>query len=328
MNPKIFIGPMSKNIVDSVIEFSNEMNVNIGLIASRRQIEYNGGYVNNWTTKDFSNYVRSKTKNILLVRENCGPNQGLYDDDGTISFYEDCKNFDIIHVDVWKKYSNLEDGINKTIEFINTGHEINKNIIYEVGTEESIRKFDEYELYYFLNQLKKKLHKDIFEKIKYCVIQSGTALRETKNIGTYDSKRLKNMINVVQEFKIISKEHNGDFISKEILKEKFCIGLDTINIAPEFGQFETKIILNELKKINTKLVYELYDICYKSKKWEKWVTPTFIPENNKEDLIVICGHYLFSNDDFIEIIKNLNEETLISIKNEIKFKLKDYVNFL
>ena len=60
-NTKIFIGPMSKNVVDSVIEYCNDNNVNIGLIPSRRQVENTGGYVNNWTTKEFCEYVKSKT---------------------------------------------------------------------------------------------------------------------------------------------------------------------------------------------------------------------------------------------------------------------------
>jgi len=47
MMPKFFIGPMSKNIVDCIIEY-NRGNGNIfGLIPSRRQIDYNSGYVNN-----------------------------------------------------------------------------------------------------------------------------------------------------------------------------------------------------------------------------------------------------------------------------------------
>ena len=67
-NPKIFIGPMSKNIVDSIIEYVNDTGIHIGIIPSRRQIENDGGYVNNWTTKDFCNYVRSKTNNINSLR--------------------------------------------------------------------------------------------------------------------------------------------------------------------------------------------------------------------------------------------------------------------
>ena len=37
---------MSKNVVDLVIEFNGDF----GFIPSRRQVDYQGGYVNNWTT--------------------------------------------------------------------------------------------------------------------------------------------------------------------------------------------------------------------------------------------------------------------------------------
>ena len=49
--PKFYIGPMSKNVVDSIIEFTGETNNKIGFVPSRRQVEYNGGYVNNSTTE-------------------------------------------------------------------------------------------------------------------------------------------------------------------------------------------------------------------------------------------------------------------------------------
>ena len=59
------IGPMSKNLVDVSIEISDKFNLPLTLIASRRQIdskEFLGGYVNNWDTESFSNYVKSKSK--------------------------------------------------------------------------------------------------------------------------------------------------------------------------------------------------------------------------------------------------------------------------
>ncbi len=66
MEPKYFIGPISKNVVDSIIEFCNETGNKIGLIPSRRQVEWDGGYVNNWTTHIFSDYINRKTNNIIL----------------------------------------------------------------------------------------------------------------------------------------------------------------------------------------------------------------------------------------------------------------------
>ena len=54
---KYFIGPMSKNVVDTVLLFINTYGHDIVFIPSRRQIEYTGGYVNNWSTKDFYDYI-------------------------------------------------------------------------------------------------------------------------------------------------------------------------------------------------------------------------------------------------------------------------------
>ena len=65
---KYFIGPMSKNVVDAIIDFGG-----IGFIPSRRQVEYNGGYVNNWTTKEFSNYVNGRA---VIQRDHGGAGQG------------------------------------------------------------------------------------------------------------------------------------------------------------------------------------------------------------------------------------------------------------
>ena len=63
---KFYIGPMSKNVVDAILEFTEETNNKIGFIPSRRQVDYNSGYVNNWTTKEFSKYIRTELFKIPL----------------------------------------------------------------------------------------------------------------------------------------------------------------------------------------------------------------------------------------------------------------------
>jgi len=40
MDLKFFIGPMSKNVVDSIIEFQKLSSKKVGVIPSRRQIDY------------------------------------------------------------------------------------------------------------------------------------------------------------------------------------------------------------------------------------------------------------------------------------------------
>ncbi len=329
LNPKVFIGPMSKNIVDSVIEYCEENNVSIGLIPSRRQIEFNGGYVNNWTTKEFCEYVRSKTDKVLLVRDHAGPLQGYTPDQGLDSFYEDCQSgmFDLIHVDVWKKYPSYSDGLAATLSFINLGVSLSETICFEIGTEEAIRPFTAEELDNLISDLKKYLSDSTFKRIKYAVIQSGTALKGNVNIGSYNQDRLNEMIAVVDKHGLISKEHNGDYLPTDLVKAKFDAGLDCINIAPEFGNIETKVILDVMKSYMPQLINEFYKICYDSKRWVKWVPEGFDPDKNKEEIINICGHYVFSDEKFIKIRNILFDSRLdlpvIFITDTIKNKIKE-----
>lgn len=321
MTPKYFIGPMSKNVVDTIIEFCNKTNNNIGLIPSRRQVEWNGGYVNEWTTKEFSEYIKSKTDKILLVRDHSGPKQGQSEDDGYFSLSEDCKYLDLIHIDPWKKYSAFNLGLGETIKMIEYCYDLNPDIRYEVGTEEAIRRFEPYELDTLVNQLKSRLSPEIYNQIQYLVIQSGTSLKGTNQTGNYDATRLKEMIEVCKHHNLISKEHNGDYIPVSVIKEKFDLGLKSINIAPEFGLIETQTYLDNIKE--DAIFNEYWKICYESKKWEKWVNKDFDPIINKEELIKICGHYVLSDFRFLTNIKSHFPNIDQQIKNNIKNKLEE-----
>ena len=135
---KYFIGPMTKNVVDAIVEFCNTTGNKIAFIPSRRQVEWNGGYVNNWTTENFSKYVTT----LPIQRDHGGPGQGASDDDGFESLAYDAKHFQLIHIDPWKKYPRYVDGLEKTIEMINFAYKINPELIFEVGTEQAIRPFD------------------------------------------------------------------------------------------------------------------------------------------------------------------------------------------
>jgi len=314
---EFYIGPMTKNVVDSVINFANNNNIIITMIPSRRQIEYNGGYVNNWTTKEFSEYVHSNSSNILLERDHGGPGQGNYDDDGFESLNNDCMYFDIIHIDPWKKYPSFDDGLEWTIKMINYCNKLNPNLKYEIATEEAIRKFETNELEKLILELKKNLLDEVFNKIKFLVIQCGTKLSEKNNIGTFDKNKLISMINLANKYKLIPKEHNGDWITYETIYEKNKCGLYCINIAPEFGEIETQTILNSIKN-NKDQVDKFFKICLDSNKWIKWVSNDFNPYENKEKLILICGHYVLSNPEIIEI-----KNTIINIDNIIKENIYD-----
>ena len=297
MNIKYFIGPMTKNVVDAIVHFSTTTGHPIALIPSRRQVEWNGGYVNNWTTEELKKYA----PNLIIQRDHGGPGQGTNNDDGYDSLCYDAKYLDLIHIDPWKAYPAYVDGLNETVKMIKYCYNINPTVEYEIATEQAIRLFEVEELDNLVLDLSKILPVEIYGKIKYLVIQSGTSLKGTTQTGNYDSTRLKEMVNVAKRYNLLSKEHNGDYIPVKVIKEKFHLGLDSINIAPEFGLLETQTYLNEIK--DQKTFDRLWQICYDSKKWVKWVNPGFDPHTNKEQLIKISGHYVLSNPEFLSEIK-------------------------
>jgi len=319
---KYFIGPMSKNVVDAILQFNDEVGDSFGLLPSRRQVEYNGGYVNDWNTEEFHNYVRYAGFDMttLIERDHAGAGQGYDWDDGYESLKEDCKFVDIIHIDPWKNHQGYSDGLKECIKNIEFCYYTNRYIKFEVGTEESIRKFSVTELDSLLIDLYDNLSDDMFDNIEYVVVQSGVGLDLGKqnNTGTFDPDRLEKMISVCKKFGKKSKEHNGDYLSNDEYKVRFEMGLDSINIAPEFGQIETLCYLEEMGED----IDEYYNICYESKRWEKWVDKDFVPEDNKKELIEICGHYVFSDESFLDIKPDIDDK----IKKVIKEKLRSLTN--
>ena len=290
-NQKFFIGPMSSQIVDCILSQDPQK---FGLIPSRRQIDYNFGYVNNWNSESFSQYVRKANPNFVICRDHGGASQGNSHDDGLESFAADCNFFDMIHIDPWNFTKNLDEAITLTCDYIRFCNSLNENTVFEIATEESI--------FYFDNE--------ILNKITHIVIQSGTKLKENNQIGKYSSERLIDQLSIVKKFDKLSKEHNGDYMSVDLIIEKFNLGLDSINIAPEFGYLQTCAILENLDEEKIELFYNL---CYKFGKWQKWVDADFVPEKNKQDLIKISGHYVYSHPEYL---LNIHDEKYLPCINE------------
>lgn len=306
--PKYYICPMSKNIVDAVLELNDSR---FGLLPTRRQIDFNSGYVNEWNTKSFYEYVKSINPNIILERDHSGPLQGSVEDFGYETYTHDVNYFDIIHIDIWKYTTNVLKGVKETVDALKYMHYLNPNIKFEILTEEAIKPFSEKEWITITEYLLNNLTKNEFDSIVYIVIQSGVGLDliNRKNTGIFDLEKLKKQSFVVKSFGKKTKEHNGDYLSIDEIRIRFENGLDSLNIGPEIAQIETLTYLEHMKE---KEINEFYKICLDSKKWERWVPDNF-DFNDKKKLIQICGHYCFSMYDLPKIDNIVKE----NIKNKL-----------
>ena len=333
------VGPMSLNVIDASIELSNQLNLPLMMIASRRQIDakkFGGGYVNKWDTESFSKYVKKKDKkkNIILCRDHGGPWQNdleirkrLNIKEAMISakssYMEDIKNnFKIIHIDAslfLSKKNRIKLSLERTYELYDYCYQISrklkKEILIEVGTEEqsgSTNTFEEIE--FFLEKLVSFCEKAKLPKLFFIVLQSGTKVMERRNVGIFDSNiRIKNQIpaeiqifkllEICKKFGVYFKEHNTDYLTSESLRWHPFLGIHASNVAPEFGVAETKKLFELMHRYNPKLKNEFIELCVNSKKWKKWVLNENLPDLEKA---LICGHYLFSSVEGREIISQLN----------------------
>ncbi len=362
------VGPMSKNIVDACIELVEQYNVPLMMISSRRQIDsdiFGGGYVNNWSTERYSNYIRSKSPNnkIILCRDHGGPWQNSLEikkkyselkamESAKRSYESDINsNFKVIHIDTSLDINSnpkIDKVLDRTFELyehcFSYASKKKKEILFEVGTEEQSGVTNTYEeTEYFLNKLSKFCKRNNLPKLFFIVLQSGTKVMETRNIGTFESLvRIKNEIpaeiqifkikEICKKYKVYFKQHNTDYLSDESLNWHPKLGIHAANVAPEFGVAETQNLLNLMKKYKMLNLYdEFIDLCAKSNKWKKWKIDG--SKLNDYQKTIICGHYLYSSEKGKAIIdetksrlikKNINYQNLA--KKIVKKSILRYMN--
>lgn len=347
-------GPMSKNCIDAAIELSNELRIPQILIASRRQIdssEFGGGYVENFDTHSFANYVRSKkSDNIFIARDHGGPWQSLVEQNSNLNVGDSMKSakksfetdilsgFDFIHIDpsipIQNENLTIEQILSRLFELYGYIYEFakqnNRNIEFELGTEEQngyaqdLEKFE-----YFLNEVQKFCIKNKVTKPTFVVAQTGTKVMEMQNIGIFgsnlnESKKISlnillKTLEICNKFDVLLKEHNTDYLSDEALALRPIIGIHASNVAPEFGVIETKALLYILKMFGYDEEFNFFiQTALSSNKWKKWML-----KNSKAtdiDKAIICGHYIFAN----ESIKNMRDK----VSRELVEKNIDLDNYL
>jgi hypothetical protein len=353
---------MSKNCVDTVIDIANEYCTPLMLIASRRQIEceeLGGGYVNGWSTEEFSRYVSSRDKfgYTVLCRDHGGPWQGSETerafgleqamDSAKRSYEVDIlSDFKVIHIDPCvdplgpPDRNTLQERLFELLEFcVETSRKHNKEIYTEVGTEQingRLEKLKEFE--YFLEAIRRFCEQRGYEQPVFAVGQTGTLLKETRNVGTFHINGhatgesptetcIPQLVDACEAYDFLLKEHNGDYLSDEVLDLHPKLGIHAVNVAPQLGVAETRVILDTCDLLGLADVkHRFLKLSLDSLKWEKWLEVNSKAGDYEKS--IIAGHYVFSSPEF----KELKEEIAIrtnamgmDLDGRIKDELKSVI---
>ena len=330
------VGPISVNCIDAAIELSNEHSAPLMLIASRRQIDsedFGGGYVNNWSTKMFADYVINKDKKgkIILARDHGGPWQNEKEINKKLSLRRAmesakasyCADIDaglqILHIDPSvdifdsPNVDEILDRIYELYEFCwSYAQSKNKDIIFEIGTEEqSASSNSQEELDYVLDKVGNFCDRQKLPRPFFVVIQTGTRVMEMKNVGSFDSPlrivdelpteiQVPKMVQICNHHGVFMKEHNADYLSDDALSWHPRLGIHAANVAPEFGVVESQTLVNIFEQNGMHIQAEKFlELSYSSHKWEKWMIEGTSASDRERSMI--SGHYIFSTPECYEI---------------------------
>ena len=354
------VGPMSKNCVDATIELSNDYEIPLMLIASRRQIEaeeFGGGYVNNWSTERFAEYVLENDRKgkIILARDHGGPWQSNFEKEQKLSLRNAMKSakksfridiesgFEMIHIDpsidIYGELS-VDETLLRLFELYefcwSVAEQEKRKIVFEIGTEEqSGSNSGQFDSEYVVSETNKFCKKNNLPVPTFVVIQTGTKVMETKNIGTLDNPfriqgelpaeiQIPKILDMCNKYNIFLKQHNTDYLSDEALAWHPKLGIHSANVAPEFGVAETLAFIEILKKYKLNgLIEKFVKLSFESKKWDKWMLPE--SKAGEMEKAVIAGHYVFSDPEFVDIKSHAKTELQkhnIDLDEYLKSKVK------
>lgn len=331
------LGPMSRNVVDAIIAYANRLRSPIPIIASRRQVDaeqFGGGYVNQWNSRSFAEYIAARDKGYIhICRDHGGPWQGTGELElprehamkrAKAALLDDLVNgFNILHLDpsIHSASQTEKDVLDMLFELYafvcDTARHLGRRIEIEVGAEQQSGRYsDAHELVSFLRAVTQFCEQENYQKPLFCVVQTGTLVKEMRNVGLTEGRRnesvdqryavdtmekmVRHLVDIAWISGVFVKEHNGDYLSDGSMALRRRLGVGGVNIAPELGVFESKTLVRLCLEFDQRaLLDQMLEVFYQSKKWEKWLSEQ--SQASDFDRAIIAGHYTFSSPEFLEV---------------------------
>jgi len=339
------VGPMSITVTREAVALANKYRTPVALIPSRRQVDsskFGGGYVEGWSTQEFSAYVRSIDRGgfALLSRDHSGPWQGsklssdLSFPEAMVEAKESLEDdiaagFNLLHIDpsaaLSRGFSDA-DVAEMAVELV--AHCVSKmdnprQCVFEVGTDEQDTSHDPLSVTEErIDFLFRELERFGLPRPLFYVAQAGTKVLETQNFGSFDQPFtvegslpatvfVPEILSLLGRKGLFLKEHNADYLSDNSLKWHRKFGIHGANVAPEFGVTETRALLSFLKDFALEVEHDEFSkIVLDAGNWAKWLRPGSHASDSEK--VEIAGHYHFADPRVVEIREILSKRAAVS----------------
>jgi hypothetical protein len=306
MNFRLGFGPMSREVITSICQYTAATSNPLMLISSRNQIDADSGYV--MTTPEYRTLLNTlPTQNIWVCRDHCGPY--FLDSEKNLSVqeaveatkktiaYDIEQGYDLIHIDT----SRVEDTYGIAEELFKFCVDLNPNIRFEFGTEENIGVAAGIEQY----------RKDVaFAKnmpnIEFVVAQTGSLCHEDHQHGEFNYQAAVELVGIADEAGVKLKEHNADYLTSAEIVMRNNAGVHAMNIAPQLGVAQTKLLRTLAAEHAPEEWQAFVRVVLASGRWSKWTDL-----DNDTQRVTVAGHYSFNTPEYQAIIDKFNSRGLI-----------------
>lgn len=328
-NATLAIGPMSTETIEATFRYSNFHRKELMLISSKNQIDWNKGYVNGWSTKEYMEFVKEMRKRypqakVAICRDHCGPGFNGNDDIKDVYKTIDAdiqSGFDLIHIDFCHFKGTKEEQFKASKKAIEYCKKLNKNIRIEVGTDENAG------INYGLPNIE-ELEREIDFFTSFCdpefyVVQTGSLVMEINQVGNFNKPFVEKIYGMLKAKGLKLKEHNADYLTKDDIAMRDGV-VDAQNIAPQLGVIQTQYVLTKCLIYGVDMT-EFIETVYAGNKWKKWMQDN--SAENKMLCVMIAGHYHFNSPAYKKIISELGkrEDISESIMTELGNVIHHYV---
>jgi D-tagatose-1,6-bisphosphate aldolase subunit GatZ/KbaZ len=322
---KLGFGPMSREIIRILADYTKEKYYPLMIIASRNQIDFDSGYV--CTTKELAEQLKEyRGDNLLLCRDHCGPYFSDADRNLTLNeavirckktIQADIENgFDLIHIDVSRVKDNPLAVATDLIDFT-LG--LKPDIMLEFGSEDNTG----IDLNGSLGRIDSQLEflAKYNKNVKFFVTQTGS-LTKSHQRGVFDIEHNRQAKMQINNAGFLFKEHNADYFTENDINLRLQAGVDSLNIAPQLGKIQTDL----LKEFAPRDLWDKFaDLVYSQGYWQRWVEPGV---TDRDIAVSVSGHYCFGSKEYVDIIAAIDAKQFnFELKTRIEDMLKLYRTF-
>jgi fructose/tagatose bisphosphate aldolase len=303
MDFRLGFGPMSREVITAICNYTHDTKRPLMIIASRNQVDAESGYV--MTTPELRELLNTlPTDYVWMCRDHCGPyfldtEKGLSLKDAveatkkTIA-YDIEQGFNLIHIDT----SRVDDTYGIAEELFKFAIDLNPNLRFEFGTEENVG----------VAAGAVKYRADVaFAKnmpnIEFVVAQTGSLCYEDHQAGTFEIDTVRDLVRVATENGVKLKEHNADYLSADQIRLRRASGVHAMNIAPQLGVVQTKLLKELcLSRVGETEWNAFSQVVLASGRWKKWTDSDL-----DDQKVIVAGHYCFNSPEYRTILDALHQ---------------------